>query len=260
MISKLIIVTIALAVFSSSCLANPTANQLINALTKAHKRREVIVDDNGFYLGGGSNNNLREASQLYDLGGPIVNPWINAFTQPIERVGVAQRLGANGLGGFAAAGLGGLGAGLGGVGLGGVGLGGVGLGGVGLGGIGGIATNGIAAGGVMPSTATAGGLGFSGLSSATTTSNSNIDLNSLAQLVLQLAQQQQTQTQQASQMSQLQQMPMQQTVSHTASFDATAGQQTKQLQPFTAIFMNNGQAPLFKVGLPADYPNGYTTV
>lgn len=51
-------------------------------------KREVTVDGRGFYLGGGSNNNLREASQLFDLGGPIANPWINAWTQPMPRTGV----------------------------------------------------------------------------------------------------------------------------------------------------------------------------
>merc|ERR1712127_803905 len=54
-----------------------------------HKKREVIVDRNGFYLGGGSNNNIREASQIFDLGGPMVNPWINAYTQPHLRTPVA---------------------------------------------------------------------------------------------------------------------------------------------------------------------------
>ena len=39
-------------------------------------KREITVDGRGFYLGGGSNNNLREASQLFDLGGPIANLWI----------------------------------------------------------------------------------------------------------------------------------------------------------------------------------------
>ena len=51
------------------------------------QRREVFVDANGFFLGGGANNNLREASQLFDLGGPIVNPWLNPWTQPLPRGG-----------------------------------------------------------------------------------------------------------------------------------------------------------------------------
>jgi len=51
------------------------------------QRREVFVDGNGFFLGGGANNNLREASQLFDLGGPIVNPWLNPWTQPLPRGG-----------------------------------------------------------------------------------------------------------------------------------------------------------------------------
>jgi hypothetical protein len=50
-------------------------------------KREITVDNNGFYLGGGANNNLREASQLFDLGGPVVNPWINPWTQPLPRAG-----------------------------------------------------------------------------------------------------------------------------------------------------------------------------
>ena len=50
------------------------------------EKREVIVDRNGFYLGGGSNNNIRESSQIFDLGGPIANPWINSFTQPHLRI------------------------------------------------------------------------------------------------------------------------------------------------------------------------------
>merc|ERR1712127_112048 len=52
------------------------------------KKRAIHVDNNGFYLGGGSNNNLREASQIFDIGGPIVNPWINPWTQPLPRSGI----------------------------------------------------------------------------------------------------------------------------------------------------------------------------
>lgn len=52
------------------------------------KKRDITVDGRGFYLGGGSNNNLREASQLFDLGGPIANPWINPWTQPMPRTGI----------------------------------------------------------------------------------------------------------------------------------------------------------------------------
>jgi hypothetical protein len=54
---------------------------------QSRQRREVFVDGNGFFLGGGANNNLREASQLFDLGGPIVNPWLNPWTQPLPRGG-----------------------------------------------------------------------------------------------------------------------------------------------------------------------------
>jgi len=55
-------------------------------------RRSITVDNNGFYLGGGGNNNLREASQLFDIGGPIVNPWINSWTQPLPRSGIVASI------------------------------------------------------------------------------------------------------------------------------------------------------------------------
>jgi len=59
----------------------------INSVPVYRQKREVFVDGNGFFLGGGANNNLREASQLFDLGGPIVNPWLNPWTQPLPRGG-----------------------------------------------------------------------------------------------------------------------------------------------------------------------------
>ena len=221
-----------------SASATHVANPLLRAL-KA--RREVIVDDNGFYLGGGSNNNLREASQIYDLGGPIVNPWINAFTQPLERIGTAQRLGAFGLGGFvpAAMGAGGLGIGAAGLGL------GAGIGHLGVAGL---------AGGVAPAAAAAVPAATSIAAQTTTAQSSNgVDLNLLAQLVAQLAQQQnqqQTQTSVQTVQPQQQQVVIQQ----------QQEQPKASLQPFTVVFLNNGQPPLFKVGVPSDYPTGYATI
>ena len=73
MASKCIMLLVALAVACQAASIN---------------KREVIVDRRGFYLGGGSNNNLREASQIFDIGGPIANPWLNAWTQPLPRSGV----------------------------------------------------------------------------------------------------------------------------------------------------------------------------
>jgi len=56
-------------------------------------KRAIFTDNQGFYLGGGSNNNLREASQVFDLGGPIVNPWLNPWTQPLPRSGIVALAG-----------------------------------------------------------------------------------------------------------------------------------------------------------------------
>jgi hypothetical protein len=207
------------------CLAAASANPMLHRSTK--NRREVIVDGNGFYLGGGANNNLREASQIYDIGGPIVNPWINAFTQPIERIGTAQRMGAFGLGGYAPIALG------------------LGAGGIGAGGI---------AGGIVPPVAVPAIVQPQHQQTTlTTTGGSNIDLNALAQLVAQLAAQQNQQQQQ--QQVQIQQQPAQ--VIQTTVHQEAPGK----LQPFTAVFLNNGQPPLFKVGLPSDFSTGvYTTI
>lgn len=227
------------------CLATVSANHPASPLMRGLKnRREVIVDDNGFYLGGGANNNLREASQIYDLGGPIVNPWINAFTQPLERIGTAQRLGAHGLGGYAPASLGVAGAGLGMAGA-GLGMSGAGFAGMGMG-------MGMGAG------------SFAGQqpvnSFATNTQqqqqqgSGGIDLNVLAQLVAQIVGQQNQQPQQ-----QQHQSVQVQTVQQPIQIQQEQPMPAK-LQPFTAVFLNNGQSPLFKVGLPNDYPNGYTTI
>jgi len=230
-VDKKLLIFAVLAIIATSCNAFklPMASK---------SRREVIVDQNGFYLGGGSNNNLREGSQLYDLGGPIVNPWINAFTQPIERTGTAQRLGTFGLGGFGA-GFGGVGIG---AGIGGIGAGIGGIGGLPVGGIGGLPVGGgVATGGVAD-----GSNLLSGLNSQT--------LQQLAQMISQLAQQQ---TQNGGQ-SQIDQQQIQQQQIQQQQIQQQPQQQ--KLSPFTAIFLNNGQPPLFKVGIPSDYPNGYTTV
>jgi len=224
----LVLLAICLAAASASPLAHSS-----HSATAAKNRREVIVDDLGFYLGGGANNNLREASQIYDLGGPIVNPWINAFTQPLERIGTAKRLGANGLGGYAPIAMG--------LGLGGIGGAGIAATGLGL-------HSGLTGGAIaqqLPSTLT---------TTTTQQGTGGVDLNLLAQLVSQLAaQQNQQQQQQTVQVQQVQQVQpvVQQEQTVVAS---------KQLQPFTAVFLNNGQPPLFKVGLPSDYPSGYTTI
>jgi hypothetical protein len=228
-------VLVGLLLLAAICLQTASANHVAaagNPLMRALKaRREVIVDDNGFYLGGGSNNNLREASQIYDLGGPIVNPWINAFTQPLERIGTAQRLGAFGLGGYAPAAVGAV--------PGGLGLAG-GLGGLGLGlGQVGLATPIAAA--AAPAAAPA--------------STNGVDLNLLAQLVAQLAQQQNQQTS----IQTIQQQPQQQMVVQQQP-QAIPESPKASLQPFTVVFLNNGQPPLFRVGVPTDYPNGYATI
>jgi len=49
------------------------------------RKREIIVDAGGFYLGGGANNNIREPSQLFDIGGVMANPWINPYTHVLNR-------------------------------------------------------------------------------------------------------------------------------------------------------------------------------
>lgn len=91
---------IAISLVLGSCMAAP--HNMLRTLKQS--KRAVIVDDNGFYLGDGSNNNLREASQLHDLGGPLVNPWINAYTQPIARFGPALSGAIGAAGHIAAAG------------------------------------------------------------------------------------------------------------------------------------------------------------
>ena len=238
MAQKVFVALLVLAVCLSAASANHVSNPLLRAL-KA--RREVIVDDNGFYLGGGSNNNLREASQIYDLGGPIVNPWINAFTQPLERIGTAQRLGAFGLGGFAPAAMG------------------VGIGAAGLG----VPALGLGHPGALPvapaAVAPAAALPAAQNTIATqTTTNSNVDLNLLAQLVAQLAQQQNQQQQQAPIQTTIQQQQPQQQITFQQQEQPTG---KANLQPFTVVFLNNGQPPLFKVGVPSDFSNGgYATI
>merc|ERR1712127_1044240 len=84
--TKIFFGKIAGMVFKYTVLALAVLIAVNSAPLKKISKREVIVDKNGFYLGGGSNNNIRESSQIFDLGGPIVNPWINAFTQPHLRV------------------------------------------------------------------------------------------------------------------------------------------------------------------------------
>merc|ERR1712127_1049069 len=84
--TKIFFGKIAGMVFKYTVLALAVLIAVNAAPLKKISKREVIVDKNGFYLGGGSNNNIRESSQIFDLGGPIVNPWINAFTQPHLRV------------------------------------------------------------------------------------------------------------------------------------------------------------------------------
>lgn len=220
--AKLIVVCLLLA-FASSTFAS----RMLNGL----KRREVIVDDNGFYLGGGSNNNLREASQIWDIGGPIVNPWINSFTQPIERIGTAQRMGAFGFGGMLGVAGSPYAASQSGLGLAGFPL----------------------PGQVPPQLPVAPAAATTAVAAQTSTnalgSLNGVNLQQLAVLIAQLAQQQQ---QQVAPQPQPQPEPMPQ--------PQPQPQQPK-LNPFTAIFLNNGQAPLFKVGLPADINNGgYTTI
>ena len=53
-------------------------------------KRALLVDSNGFYLGGGSNSNIRAPFTMFDIGGPMVNPWFNAWTQPQPRNGVYE--------------------------------------------------------------------------------------------------------------------------------------------------------------------------
>ncbi len=72
--------------FKYTILSLAIISAVIAAPVEKRTKREVIVDQNGFYLGGGSNNNIRESSQIFDLGGPMVNPWINPFTQPHLRI------------------------------------------------------------------------------------------------------------------------------------------------------------------------------
>ena len=78
---------VLLIVFGSVVINCMPFNPAVPFTPFNRQRREVFVDGNGFFLGGGANNNLREASQLFDLGGPIVNPWLNPWTQPLPRGG-----------------------------------------------------------------------------------------------------------------------------------------------------------------------------
>ncbi len=66
-------------------LALMILSQCDSAALRSAKKREIIVDSGGFYLGGGANNNIREASQLFDIGGVVANPWINPYTHVLNR-------------------------------------------------------------------------------------------------------------------------------------------------------------------------------
>jgi len=69
---------------------------LVTSAPTNNKKREIIVDRNGFYLGQGSNNNIREASQLFDITGPLANPWINPYTHVLNRPSAVLPVGAGG--------------------------------------------------------------------------------------------------------------------------------------------------------------------
>jgi len=69
---------------------------LVTSAPTNNKKREIIVDRNGFYLGQGSNNNIREASQLFDITGPLANPWINPYTHVLNRPSAVLPVGPGG--------------------------------------------------------------------------------------------------------------------------------------------------------------------